>query len=77
MRAILVLLLLTVAGCETQSTCSPEQEKTLAPEGGLKRVIENTDKICTFDGVSEDSAECREAQAALNSLMVCYYYLTR
>jgi hypothetical protein len=77
MRAILVLLLLTVAGCETQSTCSPEQEKTLAPEGGLKRVIENTDKICAFDDISESSAECREAQAALNSLMVCYYYLTR
>jgi hypothetical protein len=76
MRAILVLLLL-VAGCETQSTCSPEQEKTLAPEGGLKRVIENTDKICAFDDISESSAECREAQAALNSLMVCYYYLTR
>ncbi len=74
MKAILLLLLLVATGCETQSYCSPEQENLLAPEGGLRKEMQDTEKICNF---AQDSAECREAQAALNSLTVCYYYLTR
>jgi hypothetical protein len=74
MRAILVLLLLVATGCHSQSTCSPEQEKILAPEGGLRRSMQSADKICGF---AEDSLECREARKELNSLKVCYYYLTR
>jgi hypothetical protein len=76
MRAILLWLLLVAAtGCETQSYCSPEQEKTIAPEGGLKRVIRDTEKICSL--LEEDSTECREARKELKSLVFCYCYLTR
>ena len=74
MRAILVLLLLTVAGCNSQSPCSTKQEKTLAPEGGLRKEMQAVDKLCDF---APDSVQCREAREELKSLKMCYYYLTR
>ena len=74
MKAILLLLLLTVVGCNSQSPCSPEQENLLAPEGGLRKEMQAVDKLCDF---APDSVQCREARGELNALKVCYYYLTR